>query len=78
MISDVEKGEVKTVIVKDLSRLGCDHLQVGYYTEIFFPHNDVRFVSIYDNVDSANGDNEFAPFKNIMNEMYHPRLFQRR
>ena len=71
MISDIEKGEVKTVIVKDLSRLGRDHLQVGYYTEIFFPQNDVRFVAIYDNVDSANGDNEFAPFKNIMNEMYH-------
>lgn len=70
MISDIEKGEVKTVIVKDLSRLGRDHLQVGYYTEIFFPQNDVRFVAIYDNVDSANGDNEFAPFKNIMNEMY--------
>lgn len=72
MISDVEKGEVKTVIVKDLSRLGRDHLQVGYYTEIFFPQNDVRFVAVYDNVDSANGDNEFAPFKNIFNEFYNP------
>lgn len=70
MISDIEKGEVKTVIVKDLSRLGRDHLQVGYYTEIFFPNNDVRFIAIYDNVDSANGDNEFAPFKNIFNEFF--------
>ena len=70
MISDIEKGEVKTVIVKDLSRLGRDHLQVGYYTEIFFPNNDVRFIAIYDNVDSENGDNEFAPFKNIINEWY--------
>lgn len=70
MISDIESGEIKTVIVKDLSRLGRDHLQVGYYTEVFFPNNDVRFIAIYDNVDSANGDNEFAPFKNIFNEFF--------
>lgn len=70
MISDIEKGEVKAVIVKGLSRLGRDHLITGYYMEVFFPNNDVRFVAIYDNVDSENGDNEFAPFKNIFNEWY--------
>ena len=43
---------------------------MGNYTEIFFPNNDVRFIAIYDNVDSENGDNEFAPFKNIINERY--------
>ncbi|MCM1478989.1 MAG: recombinase family protein, partial [Muribaculaceae bacterium] len=72
MISDIEKGEVKTVIVKDQSRLGRDHLMTGYYMEVFFPNNDVRFVAIYDNYDSEVGDNEFAPFKNIFNEFYYP------
>ena len=43
---------------------------MGNYTEIFFPNNDVRFIAIYDNVDSENGNNEFAPFKNIINEWY--------
>lgn len=70
MISDIEKGEVKTVIAKDLSRFGRDHLMVGYYMEIFFPNNDVQFIAVYDNYDSVNGDNEFAPFKNIFNEWY--------
>lgn len=67
---DIERGVVGTVIVKDLSRFGRDYLQVGLYTENFFPDNDVRFIAIEDNVDSDKGDNEFAPFKNIMNEWY--------
>lgn len=70
MISDIEKGEIKTVIVKDLSRLGRDHLMTGYYMEVFFPDNDVQFIAVYDNYDSENGDNDFAPFKNIINEWY--------
>lgn len=70
MISDIEKGEVKAVIVKDQSRLGRDHIMTGYYMEVFFPNNDVHFVAIYDNYDSEIGDNEFAPFKNIFNEFY--------
>ena len=70
MIGDIEDGKVGTVIVKDLSRLGREYLQTGYYTEIFFPQNDVRFIAINDNVDSDNGENEFAPFKNIINEWY--------
>lgn len=72
MISDIERGEVKAVIVKDQSRLGRDNLMTGYYMEVFFPNNDVRFVAIYDNYDSEIGDNEFAPFKNIFNEFYNP------
>ena len=51
MVSDIEKGEVKTVIVKDLSRLGRDHLMTGYF---FFPANDIQFIAIYDNYDSEN------------------------
>ena len=70
MIGDIEDGKIGTVIVKDLSRLGREYLQTGYYTEIFFPQNDVRFIAINDNVDSDNGENEFAPFKNIINEWY--------
>lgn len=71
MIADIEKGEIKTVIVKDLSRLGRDHLMTGYYMEVFFPDNDVQFIAVYDNYDSENGDNDFAPFKNIINEWYY-------
>ena len=70
MIEDIENGNVDTVIVKDLSRLGREYLQTGYYTEIFFPQHDVRFIAVNDNVDSNIGDNEFAPFKNIINEWY--------
>lgn len=70
MISEIEAGKVGTVIVKDLSRLGREYLQTGYYTEIYFPQNDVRFIAVNDNIDSANGENDFAPFKNIINEWY--------
>ena len=67
---DIERGNIGTVIVKDLSRFGRDYLQVGMFTENFFPDYDIRFIAIDDNVDSDKGDNEFAPFKNIMNEWY--------
>lgn len=70
MMSDVQSGEVKTVIVKDMSRFGRDYIQVGLYTEILFPQNNVRFIAINDSYDSVNGDNDFIPFKNIMNEWY--------
>ena len=70
MVSDIEQGIIGAVICKDLSRLGREYLQTGYYTEIFFPQNDVRFVAVNDNYDSEIGDNEFAPFKNIINEFY--------
>ena len=49
----IENGEIGTVIVKDMSRLGRNYLQVGMYTDIVFPENDVRFIAINDNVDSA-------------------------
>jgi DNA invertase Pin-like site-specific DNA recombinase len=66
----IADGYVAAVFVKDMSRLGRDYLKCGYYTDSFFPDNDVRFVAINDGVDSAEGDNEFAPFRNIMNEWY--------
>ena len=70
MIEDIESGKISVVIVKDLSRLGREYLQTGYYTEIFFPDNDIRFIAVNDNVDSDCGENEFTPFKNIINEWY--------
>lgn len=70
MIEQVEAGNVSAVIVKDMSRLGRDYLKVGYYTEILFPNSDVRFIAVNDGVDSSSGDNDFTPFRNIMNEWY--------
>ena len=67
MLNLVEDGEVGIVIVKDLSRLGRDYLHTGYYMEVLLPENNVHFIVINDNVDSSAGDNEFAPFKNIIN-----------
>ena len=66
MIELVEQGQIGTVIVKDLSRMGRNYLQTGYYTEVIFPEHDVRFIAINDNVDSDKGENEFAPIKNLM------------
>lgn len=70
MIADIEAGIVKRVIIKDMSRLGRDYLQVGMYTEIMFPEHDVHFIAVNDGVDSKQGDNEFTPFRNIINEWY--------
>jgi len=66
----VESGEVATVIVKDMSRLGRNYLLVGHYTEMVFPSNGIRFIAINDNVDSLYGDNDFTPFKNLFNDFY--------
>ena len=59
------------MIVKDMSRLGRNYLQVGFYTEVLFPQKNVRFLAINNSIDSNNAsDNDFAPFLNIMNEWY--------
>ena len=71
LLSQVEEGNISTVIVKDMSRLGRDYLKVGYYTEVLFPGSDIRFIAINNNVDSANQqDSDFTPFLNIINEWY--------
>ena len=70
MIKLSEAGKVKTVIVKDMSRMGRDYLKVGYYTESFFAERDIRYIAINDGVDSDKGDNEFTPFRNLFNDFY--------
>jgi hypothetical protein len=70
MIADIEAGKINMVLVKDLSRLGRNYLLTGQYTDIYFPDRGVRFIAINDGVDTKNSDNEIAPFKNILNEMY--------
>lgn len=70
LLEDMEMGYVSAIIVKDMSRLGRDYLQVGYYTDTFFPEHNIRFIAINDCVDSDDGENELAPFRNVMNEMY--------
>ena len=71
LIADIEAGKVGIVLVKDLSRVGRDYLRVGFYTEVTFPQNGVRFIAVNNGVDSANqSENDFAPFLNIMNDFY--------
>ncbi|MBE6776154.1 MAG: DUF4368 domain-containing protein [Ruminococcaceae bacterium] len=70
MLEDMDMGYISVVIVKDMSRLGRDYLQVGYYTDSYFPDRNIRFIAVNDCVDSADGENELAPFRNVMNEMY--------
>ena len=71
MMALVEDGKIGTVITKDMSRIGRNYLEVGMYTEITFPQNNVRFIAVNSGVDSANQqDNEFVLFVNIINEYY--------
>ena len=71
LAADIEAGKVAHVIVKDMSRIGRDYLQTGFYTEVFFREHGVHFVAIANSVDSNDqNSNEFAPFLNIMNEWY--------
>ena len=70
LLDDVERGTVNLVITKDLSRLGRDYIMTGYYSEIYFPCKGVRYIAVADNFDSLKNDNDIAPFKNILNDMY--------
>ena len=71
MIDDIERGIINMVITKDLSRLGRNYIQVGYYTEDYFPEKRVRYIAINDSYDSDNEDgNDFVPLRNFMNEWY--------
>lgn len=71
LLGMIENDEVETLIVKDLSRLGREYLQVGYYTEIYFPQKGVRFIAVNDGVDSLYSEtNDFTPMRNWFNELY--------
>ena len=71
LLEKIENGEVATLIVKDMSRLGRDYLKVGFYTEVLFVEKGVRFIAINNGIDSANEqDSDFTPFLNIINEWY--------
>jgi DNA invertase Pin-like site-specific DNA recombinase len=71
MIAEIEAGNVAVCIAKDLSRVGRNYLQVGFYTEVMFKERGVRFIAIANNIDSESGEgNEFAPFINIMSEWF--------
>ena len=70
MIKAIERRQVNLVITKDLSRLGRNYLQTGYLIEDFFPRNGVRYIAMNDGIDTLRENNDIAPFKNILNEMY--------
>jgi DNA invertase Pin-like site-specific DNA recombinase len=70
MIEDIEASKINMVVVKDLSRLGRNYLLTGQYTDIYFPDRGVRFIALNDGIDTNNSDNDIAPFKNILNQMY--------
>lgn len=78
MIQEIERGKVQAVFVKDLSRLGRNYREVGYYTEEYFPEHDVRFVSVSDGIDTEQGEDDLAPFRNIMNEWYAKDISKKR
>lgn len=70
LLKDIEAGMITMVLTKDLSRLGRDYIMTGYYSEIYFQAKGVRYIAVADNFDSARKNNDIAPFKNILNEMY--------
>lgn len=77
MIKDINLGKINMVITKDLSRLGRDYIETGEYIEKWFPEKNVRYVSITDGIDTFannNGNNDIAPFKSILNDMYSKDL----
>ena len=78
MIGAIEAGYISAVFVKDLSRLGRNYIEVGKLTEEFFPLHDVRLVAVSDGVDSDEGEDDFTPFKNIMNEYYAKDISKKR
>ena len=78
MLTAIEAGYILAVFVKDLSRLGRNYIEVGKLTEEFFPLHDIRLVAVSDGVDSDEGEDDFTPFKNIMNEYYAKDISRKR
>ena len=78
MLTAIEAGYILAVFVKDLSRLGRNYIEVGKLTEEFFPLHDIRLVAVSNGVDSDEGEDDFTPFKNIMNEYYAKDISRKR
>ena len=78
MLAEIERGHAAAVFVKDLSRLGRNYIEVGRLTEEFFPEHDIRLVAVSDGIDTDEGDNELAPFRNLFNEWYARDISKKR
>ena len=78
MIRQLEQEKAAAVFVKDLSRLGRNYIEVGRLTEEFFPDHDIRLVAVSDNIDTAEGENELAPIRNLFNEWYARDISKKR
>ena len=78
MMEQLAAGKAAAVFVKDLSRLGRNYIEVGRLTEEFFPKHDIRLVAVSDNIDTAEGENELAPIRNLFNEWYARDISKKR
>ena len=78
MMEQLAAGKATAVFVKDLSRLGRNYIEVGRLTEEFFPEHDIRLVAVSDNIDTAEGENELAPIRNLFNEWYARDISKKR
>ena len=78
MIRQLEEGRASALFVKDLSRLGRNYIEVGRLMEEFFPEHDIRLVAVSDNIDTAEGENELAPIRNLFNEWYARDISKKR
>ncbi|MFT8888046.1 MAG: recombinase family protein [Ethanoligenens sp.] len=73
MIKELELGHASAVFVKDMSRLGRNYIEVGRLTEEFFPEHDIRLVAISDGIDTAEGENELTPIRNLFKNIHCSR-----
>ena len=78
MLEDLKIGKASAVFVKDLSRLGRNYIEVGRLTEEFFPEHNIRLIAVSDGIDTSEGENEFAPIKNLFNEWYARDISKKR
>ena len=74
MLKAIERRQINLVVTKDLSRLGRNYLQTGFLIEDFFPRHGVRYIAMNDGIDTMRDNNDIAPFKNILNEMFSLRM----
>ena len=70
MLDDIDSGKINLVVTKDLSRLGRDYIQTGYFIDVYFNRKRIRYIAINDGIDTIQNNNDIAPFKNILNDMY--------